>query len=438
MSETVVAQAAMRKAYWRLLPLLGLGYLVAYMDRFNVGFAALQMNADLGFSATVYGLGSGLFFLSYALFEVPSNVFLAKFGARRWLARIMITWGLIAAGMMFVRTPLQFYVMRFLLGMAEAGFLPGVIYYLSGWFPARYRGRAISRFYVAAPIAGMLMGIVSGGLLSLDGTYGLHGWQWLFLVQGLPGVFVALLVLWFLPDSPATASWLSREECSWIQRELAREADAIGEPVSHNVLAALAHPIVLWLGLFGLLTVGASITFTLSAPQLLQEQTHLDPVQIGWIVSAASTLAAIGMLVCGSWTDRRGERWSIMLASTATLGVVLLVMSFSLGQVPVLVVATYIGCKLVFSFVSSSSVMLWPDVLHPRILAVGTAAMNTMSQIGGFIMPLAWGVTKDATGSFRVGLIGLAAMVFVAWSIAYAVKRRTPAVEGVTTLMRAQ
>ncbi len=351
MSEPALARAAMRKASARILPLLGLGYLIAYMDRYNISFAALQMNVDLGFTATVYGLGAGLFFLSYALFEVPSNMFLTKFGARRWIARIMISWGVIAAGMMFVRTPQQFYVMRFLLGMAEAGFLPGVIFYLSRWFPSAYRGRAISRFYVAAPIAGMLMGVVSGALLSLDGIYGLRGWQWLFLLQGLPALLIAAAVLLFLPESPDSASWLAEDERSWLKGELAREADAIGEPAVRSVFSALAHPLVLWLGIFGFLTVGANITFTLSVPQILRDNTHLDPVRIGWIVSVANTLGAIAMLICGAWSDRLGERWSIMLTSTAMLVVVLLTLSGVLGHAALLVISTYIVCKIVFSFV---------------------------------------------------------------------------------------
>src|SRR5437588_6962780 len=185
-----VAQSAIAKTSWRILPLLGVGYLLSYLDRLNVSFAAAQMNVDLKFSATVYGLGSGFFFLTYALLEIPSGMVMPAIGARRWIVRIMISWGLISAGMMFVRTPLQFYVVRFLLGAAEAGFFPSVIYYFSGWFPMARRGRAISRIYVASSLASIVMGGISGSLLGLDGTAGLRGWQWLFLVQGLPAIFM--------------------------------------------------------------------------------------------------------------------------------------------------------------------------------------------------------------------------------------------------------
>jgi ACS family tartrate transporter-like MFS transporter len=174
------------KASWRLLPLIGLGYGIAYIDRSNISFAALQMNQELHFSATIYGLGAGLFSLSYFLLEIPSNLMLSRFGARRWIGRIMLTWGVIAAGMMFVRTPWQFYVMRFLLGAAEAGFFPGVIFYLKNWFPASHSGRAISRFYIAVPLGAAFMGAISGSLLQLHGVAGLSGWQWLFLVEGAP------------------------------------------------------------------------------------------------------------------------------------------------------------------------------------------------------------------------------------------------------------
>ena len=189
-ANTAIARSAIRKASWRILPLLGLGYLVAYVDRANISFAAPRMNADLHFTATVYGLGAGLFFLSYGVFEVPSNLLLMRFGARRWLARIMITWGMLAMAMMLVRTPLQFYIVRFLLGFAEAGFFPGVVFYLSHWFPKAQRGRAVSRFYASGPLSVIVMGLVSGALLKLDGRSGLHGWQWLFLLEGLPAVLM--------------------------------------------------------------------------------------------------------------------------------------------------------------------------------------------------------------------------------------------------------
>src|SRR5690242_17233781 len=205
----VLERATVRAVAWRLLPMIAIGYGIAFIDRVNISFASLQMNRDLHFSAAVYGLGGGLFFLSYAAAEVPSNMLLVRVGARRWLARIMATWGAIAVGMMFVRTPMQFYVMRFLLGVAEAGFFPGVIYYLTLWIPAAHRGRAISRFYVAAPLGSTVMGAVAGALLGLQGRLGLAGWQWLFLVEGAPAILMSVVFLLRLPDVPESVSWLS-------------------------------------------------------------------------------------------------------------------------------------------------------------------------------------------------------------------------------------
>src|SRR5271170_7568016 len=213
-----LARAALRKATWRLIPLIALGYGTAYMDRVNISFASLQMNRDLHFSNTVYGFGAGLFFLSYAACEIPSNLLLYRFGARRWLARIMITWGILAMAMLFVRTPWQFYTARFLLGMSEAGFFPGVIFYLMQWFPPELRARAISRFYIAHPLSSVFMGLIAGALLNLDGHFGLRGWQWLFLVEGLPAVLLGLAFFLFLPDSPAQANWLTEDERQWIIR----------------------------------------------------------------------------------------------------------------------------------------------------------------------------------------------------------------------------
>ena len=192
--DDAVARRTMRKATWRLIPLLSVCYMVAYMDRANVSFAAIEMNRDLAFNAGVYGFGAGVFFVSYAICELPSNMLMLRFGARRWIARIMLTWGLLAAAMMFVKTPVSFYALRFLLGMAEAGFFPGVIYYLSLWFPQEMRSRAISRFYIAYPLSNVVMGLIAGSLLNLNGRMGLKGWQWLFLVEALPAIVLSAVV----------------------------------------------------------------------------------------------------------------------------------------------------------------------------------------------------------------------------------------------------
>jgi ACS family tartrate transporter-like MFS transporter len=237
-----IGRSALRKASWRLVPLIAFGYCAAFIDRVNISFAAPSMNRDLHFTASMYGLGAGLFFVSYAVCEIPSNVLLVRFGARRWLARIMLTWGLLAMSTMFVRTPGQFYGVRFLLGMAEAGFFPGVIFYLTEWFPPEYRARIISRFYVALPLASTVMGSLAGGLLSLNGRLGLAGWQWLFLVEGLPPLVLSFFFWRTLPDKPADAPWLEAAERTWLEARLAAAASA--------TLLSLHAQRQLWLDVF--------------------------------------------------------------------------------------------------------------------------------------------------------------------------------------------
>ncbi|MEP6508882.1 MAG: MFS transporter [Gemmatimonadales bacterium] len=396
----------MRKALWHILPLILLSYLCAYMDRVNVSFAAVQMNVDLSFSATIYGLGAGLFFLGYSLFEVPSNMMAVRYGSRKWLARIMITWGLMSMGMMFIRTPMQFYAMRFLLGVAEAGFFPGVIYYFAYWFPAEYRGRAVSRFYVAAPLASLVMGGISARLLGLDGLASLRGWQWLFLVQGLPSVLVGLIVLRFLPDKPASVPWLTTDEKAWIEVELAREAALIGEPEGHNLLKLLGNPRVLLLAATGILLIGVTTTVVLSAPIMLLALTGLDTKHVGYLVSLGGILGALVMLLGGDYADRRGDRFLNAFWFTVVMAGALL--TLAVAPSPMIVMGAY----LIFAATGFTIAMFiasgWADVLHVRELAVGSAAINSLCGIGSFAMPFAWGATRDATGGFAVGLTALA------------------------------
>src|SRR6185312_13104850 len=302
--DQAIGRRALSKASWRLLPLIGLGYGIAYMDRANIGYAALQMSADLQFSATVYGLGAGLFFVSYALMEVPSNLMLLRFGARRWIARIMLTWGVLAVGMMFVKTPMQFYVMRFLLGAAEAGFFPGVVFYLMQWFAAHERGRAISRFYVALPLSMVLMGMVAGALLGLQGLLGLAGWQWLFAVEGLPAVLLGIAILFLLPDSPSDAAWLTAAEREWIEDRLAADRTMPGASADHGV-RALLDPRVLLLGLCNICIMGGNYAFNLSAPALLQDATHLDATHVGFLIALVAVLGAAAMIAAGWASDKR-------------------------------------------------------------------------------------------------------------------------------------
>jgi MFS transporter, ACS family, tartrate transporter len=310
--QAAIGRSALRKASVRLLPLIGLGYGIAYMDRVNVSFAALQMNKQLHFSATVFGLGAGLFFLSYAACEVPSNLMLMRFGARRWLARIMVTWGLLSMGMILVRTPVQFCVMRLLLGTAEAGFFPGVIFYLMQWFPAGDRAKAVSRFYIAWPLSSTVMGALAGWLMHQDGRMHLAGWQWLLLAEGLPAVLMSAVFLLGLPDSPAKARWLTEDERAWILRKLMEESEGRG-PGKHGLAEAFGDPRVWLLGGFFFCVLLASYGYAFSAPALVEQVTGLGVGRVGFIIAGLGVAGALAMLGNGWDSDRTGERfWHIV------------------------------------------------------------------------------------------------------------------------------
>lgn len=420
-SETL-GRSAMNKAFWRILPLILIAYLFAYMDRVNVSFAATAMNEDLKFSATIYGLGGGLFFLGYALFEIPSNLMLVRFGARKWIARIMISWGLLSAAMMFVQTPMQFYALRFLLGVAEAGFYPGVIFYFSGWFPPCHRSRAVSRFFIASPLASVAMGGMSGWLLALDGTGGLHGWQWLFLAQGLPTVLFGLVVLRYLPDTPATAAWLTADEKEWIHTALAREQARIGAPTRHNVLGAFRNPRVLLLGAIGFLLIAVITTVILNAPLILHDATTLDTKSIGYLVALGGLLGAAALLVLGNHADRNGDRWGAAFWCGILLAGAVLVMGLSSS--PRLVCVAYLAFATVCFAIPMLTSSGWAEALHVRELAVGAAAINTLSQIGAFIAPYAWGASKDATGSFQPALVAFSLVALLMSALILLLRQR--------------
>ena len=278
--ESGLESATLRTVTRRLIPFLFVLYVVSFLDRVNVGFAALQMNRDLGLSSAVYGFGAGIFFIGYSLFEVPSNLILARTGARVWIARIMVTWGLIATAMMFVRGPVSFYVLRFLLGIAEAGFFPGIIFYLSQWFPSEARARAVARFMIAIPISGVIGGPISGALLNLNVWLGLTGWQWLFLLEGLPAVFLGFIVLRYLPDRPEEAKWLKQEQRDWLVSRLATERRRCIEHHGYSVVRALSSGVVWRLGLLVFLSISfGQYALSLWLPQIVGAMSGFSNVQ---------------------------------------------------------------------------------------------------------------------------------------------------------------
>ena len=428
-----IGESAQRKAAWRLLPVIGVGYGLAYMDRINVSFASLQMNKELHFSAAVYGFGAGLFFIGYALCEVPSNLLLLRFGARRWLARIMFTWGLLAAAMMFVRTPLEFNVLRFLLGMAEAGFYPGVVYYLTLWFPARMRARAVSRFYVSLPLSSVVMGTLAGWLLGLGGTLGLSGWQWLFLVEGLPTAVFSLVILKMLPDNPAKAAWLTADEKAWLESQL--KADGAKAHLDHTagVAQALLSPKVWMIGAYFFFALTTSYAYSFSAPAILVGVTGWSTTNVGFLVACFGLAGAAGMMLNSAHSDRSGERALHCIVPCVVMAAGYLTASYA--KEPWLVVAALAASFTAFMAMLGPANAIPMQFLAGRAAAAGLAAMNTITMFAGFVGPYWMGVMKDYTGSYQVGLRGLVLPCLLAAGTMFALTRslaRRPAAPATT------
>jgi len=307
MLDTVVPSRAIDRVRFRLIPFLACLYLIAYLDRVNVGFAALQMNAALGFSGRVYGLGAGIFFIGYFLFEVPSNLVLARVGARVWIARIAVVWGLVSISELFVRGPISFYTVRFLLGAAEAGFFPGIVFYFTYWFPARERARAVAQFSTASMAAGIVGAPLSGALLSLRGAGGLDGWQWLFLVEGVPAVVLGVVALFYLDDGPATARWLPEAEKRWLIEALQRERDELRTIAGgHSAISAL-RSLLVWrfaLGLFLIVTSGYGFSFFL--PQIVKGLSGASDLAVGLWRAVPIAVAAVGMVTVAAHSEHTG------------------------------------------------------------------------------------------------------------------------------------
>jgi ACS family tartrate transporter-like MFS transporter len=408
--DEAIGRSAMRKATLHLIPLIALGYGAAYMDRVNISFASLQMNRDLHFSATVYGLGAGLFFLSYAACEIPSNLLLYRFGARRWLSRIMITWGIIAIAMLLVRTSWQFYTARFFLGVAEAGFFPGVIFYLTQWFPQELRARTISRFYISLPLSSVLTGLIAGALLSLDGHLGLRGWQWLFLVEGIPAVLLGVVFLFFLPDGPQQARWLTEDERSWIIHHVRNDPSLEGQH-SHALGAALLDPRVWQVGFFMMLMLGSSYAYTFVAPDVIQRATHLTTSRVGFIIAALSLLAAAAMLLNAIYSDRVQRRtpdsnyprymhiipWAFLMSAGF--------FACSLSTNPISVVASIGTVIIAYNAMQGPLWSVPGSFFQGRSAAAGIATMNMIGMLGGFLGPYFVGFAKDLTGDYQRGLL---------------------------------
>jgi ACS family tartrate transporter-like MFS transporter len=414
------SSATLGRVSGRLIPFLLLLYVLNFLDRVNVGFAALEMNRDLGFGPEVYGLGAGIFFIGYCLFEVPSNLVLYRVGARLWIARIMVTWGLAASAMMLVHTARSFYALRFLLGVAEAGFFPGIIFYLTYWYPAPERARAYAWFLAAIPVCGVIGGPVSGALLGLDGRLGLQGWQWLFLLEGIPSVLVGLAVLRLLPDRPRNARWLGPEERAWLEARLDAERDVgphAGAP-SHaaSLRHALADPMVWWLGLSYFLLIIPLYGFALWLPQLIKASGDFTNFEVGVITAIPYAVAAVGMVLIGRRSDRTGQR-HFYLALPAMVGAVGFLAVTRAGNPGLLVAALSLTAFGVLGWLGP----FWAlptAFLREQAAAGGIALINSMGAFGGFVGPYLIGRVKQSTGEFTPGLLLLATSLLAAATLA--------------------
>ena len=398
--------SAVRKATYRLIPFLCLAYTVNFLDRVNVGFAALHMNADLGFSPAVYGFGAGIFFLGYIAFEIPSNLALQRFGARIWIARIMISWGLIACAMAFIRGETSFYAMRLLLGIAEAGFFPGIILYLTYWFPAADRARIIALFMASVPLASVFGGPLSGALLQMDGFLGLAGWHWLFIIEGVPAILLGLLALKVLTDKPDRADWLTEGERQALTRKLADEAETAKAVGYSDLGAALTRPRVLALGLLYFFMVTGLYGIGFWMPQVIGA-FGLAPLTIGFLTAIPYLFAAIAMVLWGRRSDRTGERrWHIalplLLAAAAFAW-----SAYSGPLLPTMIALTLATLGFYAAFGPFWS--LPTALLTGTGAAAGIALVNSMGNAAGFAGPYVVGVLKQATGSFSAALLFLAA-----------------------------
>jgi ACS family tartrate transporter-like MFS transporter len=406
----------MAKISRRVLPLVIAIYFVAYIDRTNVGFAALSMNHDLGLSAAVYGWGAGIFFLGYFLFEVPSNLMLHRLGARVWICRIMLSWGLVSGLTAFAAGPRSFVALRFLLGAAEAGFFPGIILYFTYWYPASYRARVISLFYIAAPLANAASAAVSATILKLDGVLGIAGWKWIFIVEAIPAIALAFVVLGCMTDKPAAAGWLDGEERDWLEAKLAAERAAIAKKGQLGLWRALADPRTLVLALIYFTLTISSYGIVFFLPQIVKH-FGFDNLKTGLLTALPYVLGTIGMVLLGYSSDRRKERRGhLIVAALAASGGLLGVGLFSN---PYWAMA---GMALATVGLWGSRPVFWP---LPSAFLLGSSAagaigfINGVGNLGGFAGPYVVGLIKDATGSFTWALYFLAGSSFLAAVITY-------------------
>jgi D-galactonate transporter len=431
---------AYNKIATRLLPFLILLYVISFLDRVNVGFAKLQMAADIGLSDAAYGLGAGIFFLGYCLCEIPSNLLLQRLGAKFWIARILVVWGVISVGMMFVTSPTSFYIMRFLLGVAEAGFYPGIILYLTYWFPIRLRSQISAIFFMGIPLAVIIGAPLSGWIMkTFNGDFGLAGWQWMFLLEGLPAVIGGIVAYFYLDNNPASARWLTDAEKQLVVGPLAEEerqkrAEGHGHKFSHAI-----KDINVWLlafANFSLLAGLYGVTFWL--PQIVRDLGVKDLLSVGLITAIPYVAAAVGMLVIGKRSDRTGERkWHMVICMLFSAGG--LVLSGAFGSNPVI---SLLGLSISTIGTMAGFAVMWaiPSIiLSGAAAAAGIALMATIGNSGGYLAPMMMGLVKQSTGRLEYGLYFMAGVVLLgALAGLLMPKLRRASLQPASTLMATQ
>lgn len=408
---SAIERQTVRKVVWRLVPFLMVCYLLAFIDRGNVGMASLQMNHDLGMSAKVFGFGSSLFFVSYFFCEVPSNLALEKYGARIWIARIMITWGIVSAATALVHNATSFYILRFLLGAAEAGFFPGVLLYLSYWVPASYRARIVATFMVAIPAASFIGSPISALLLQMDGLAGLRGWHWLFILEGIPTVLLGIACLFLLTNKPENAKWLTGEQRQWLVRALASEHKAPKKVLSMPLTKLFRNRYVLCLALVDTCASAAGSTLSVWQPQLLKS-FGLTVMQTGLLNSVPYAVASVLMVYWGRRSDRLGERRWHTVVPMLLIGVGLFGTSLSGSLLPTvcMLCAVLVGA---YSF-KGPFWALATDMLSNSAVAAGLAMINAIANLlGGGLMVNVYGFVKEATGSYALALMPLAILTLI-------------------------
>ncbi|MBL6654298.1 MAG: MFS transporter [Reyranella sp.] len=409
--DAVIEASTMRKVYLRLLPFAVLSYILAYIDRINVSFAALTMRGDLQIGAGDFGFAVGTFYWGYFLFEVPSNIILEKVGARIWIARIMITWGIFAAATAFVTGTTTFGIVRFLLGAAEAGFFPGLILYFTYWFPARHHARIVSGFLIGLPIAVAFGAPISTGLMSLDGLFGFKGWQVMYLAEGIPTILIGIATYFVMTNKPQEAKFLTAQERDWLVAKLAGERKAKEAVRVYSLFESMSNPKVLLLALNYLGIVMASLGMLIFIPQIIKELGTMSNMEVGWLTMIPYICGGVSLVVWGRISDKMNERrWNLLLACVLSTGG-LVMAGLTMGTWWALV-----GMSLAaMGFYGSKGPFfaMPPMFLSGTALAAGFAWINSLGNLGGFFGPWWVGVMKDVTGSFAGGLYGLALLSLV-------------------------